>query len=80
MLLAVLFKLDQTTLQPVSAHFSVFLRISSVEVARTVAGKFKSAGVYICFNSLVVTARDHAHSVDDIIMQGHWFYWVDVGV
>mgnify|MGYP001096785730 CR=1 FL=1 len=80
MLLAVLFKLDQTTLQPVSAHFSVFLRISSVEVARTVAGKFKSAGVYISFNSLVVTARDHAHSIDDIIMQGHWFYWVDVCV
>ena len=80
MLLAVLFKLNQTTLQPVSAHFSVFLRISSVEVARTVAGKFKSAGVYISFNSLVVTARDHAHSIDDIIMQGHWFYWVDVCV
>ncbi len=68
MLLAVLFKLNETALQPVPAHFSVFLGISSVEVARTVAGKFKSAGVYICFNSLVVTARDHAHSVDDIIM------------
>jgi len=80
MLLTVLFKLKKTTLQPFSAHVGVFLRICRSEVASTVAGKFEATRVYICFNSLVVTAGDHAHSVNYIIMQGDWFYWVDVSV
>ena len=80
MLLTVFFKLKNTTLQPFFAHVGVFLRINRSEVASTVAGKFETTRMNVCFNSLVVTAGDHAHSVDDIIVQGHWFYGVDVGV
>lgn len=80
MLLAVIFKLHETTLQPFFTHFGVSVRIGRQEVASTVAGKFETLRMNICPNSLVVAARDHAHSVDHIIMQRHWFYWVDVGV
>ena len=71
MRLAVLFKLNETALQPAFAHIGVLLRISGTEVASTVAGKLETTRMYICFHSLVVTARDHAHSVDYIIMKGH---------
>ena len=78
MLLTVLFKLKKTPLQPFFAHIGVFLRINRTEVASAVTRKFETTRMYIRSNSLVVTAGDHAHSVNDIIMQGHWLYWVDV--
>jgi hypothetical protein len=78
MLLAVFLKLKKTTLQPFFAHIGVLLKISRTEVASAVAGEFEATRMYICFNSLFVTAGDHAHSVYYIIVQCHWLYWVYV--
>ncbi len=71
MRLTVLFKLNETALKPVFAHIGVLIRISGTEVASTVARKLETTRMYICFHTLVVTARYHAHSVDYKIMQGH---------